>query len=149
MTLTSFPRCTCPNGRPLWEVGEKPLDCRLPLVSCPLRLLCHLKRTQRSVLVELGRPRHWGVEQPVGDKLEVNRSRQEISLSQSDGNWDSGPRGPRRMRSVNSPPQFKLPNYQVSIAENQPAGATVITLEAHDPDEGEAGRLTYSMEAFF
>ncbi|KAG8142795.1 hypothetical protein E2320_005992 [Naja naja] len=53
------------------------------------------------------------------------------------------------MRSVNSPPQFKLPNYQVSIAENQPAGTAVITLEAHDPDEGEAGRLTYSMEAFF
>ncbi|XP_013914168.1 PREDICTED: cadherin EGF LAG seven-pass G-type receptor 1-like [Thamnophis sirtalis] len=141
MTLTSFPWCICPKGRPLGDVGEKPLDCRLPQGSCPLQLLCHLKRTQGSVLVDLGRPRHWGVEQPVGDQLEV--------MAQDDGSWDSGPRGPRRMRSVNSPPQFKLPNYQVSIAENQPAGTSVITLEAHDPDEGEAGRLTYSMEAFF
>ncbi|XP_034297968.1 cadherin EGF LAG seven-pass G-type receptor 1 isoform X2 [Pantherophis guttatus] len=152
MTLTSFPQCVCPDGRPWGEVGEKPLDCRLPQGSCPLQLLCHLKTTQQNVLVDLGRPRHWGVEQPVGGKLEVNRSRQEVSpplATEGGGSWDSGPRGPRRMRSVNSPPQFKLPNYQVSIAENQPAGTPVITLEAHDPDEGEAGRLTYSMEAFF
>ncbi|XP_063165424.1 cadherin EGF LAG seven-pass G-type receptor 1-like [Candoia aspera] len=152
VALTSFPRCTCPNGRPLGKVGKKPLDCHLPHGTSPLKLLCHLKRTQGDVLVELGNPRPWGVKQLVGGKLEVNGSKQEVSPqfgTWSEGSWDSGPRGPRRMRSVNNPPQFKLPNYQVSIAENQPAGTAVITLEAHDPDEGEAGRLTYSMEAFF
>uniref|UniRef100_A0A452RIH3 Cadherin EGF LAG seven-pass G-type receptor 1 n=1 Tax=Ursus americanus TaxID=9643 RepID=A0A452RIH3_URSAM len=32
---------------------------------------------------------------------------------------------------------------------NEPAGTTVIELRAHDPDEGEAGRLSYQMEALF
>uniref|UniRef100_A0A672UUN8 Cadherin EGF LAG seven-pass G-type receptor 1 n=1 Tax=Strigops habroptila TaxID=2489341 RepID=A0A672UUN8_STRHB len=47
------------------------------------------------------------------------------------------------------PPQFQLPSYQVSIPENEPAGTAVIVLRAQDPDEGEAGRLVYSMEALF
>uniref|UniRef100_A0A8C9MNB8 Cadherin EGF LAG seven-pass G-type receptor 1 n=1 Tax=Serinus canaria TaxID=9135 RepID=A0A8C9MNB8_SERCA len=50
---------------------------------------------------------------------------------------------------LNSPPQFQLPSYQVSIPENEPAGTAVIVLRAQDPDEGEAGRLAYSMEALF
>uniref|UniRef100_A0A672UUN2 Cadherin EGF LAG seven-pass G-type receptor 1 n=1 Tax=Strigops habroptila TaxID=2489341 RepID=A0A672UUN2_STRHB len=57
--------------------------------------------------------------------------------------------GGRRARSINSPPQFQLPSYQVSIPENEPAGTAVIVLRAQDPDEGEAGRLVYSMEALF
>uniref|UniRef100_A0A8C3K526 Cadherin EGF LAG seven-pass G-type receptor 1 n=1 Tax=Calidris pygmaea TaxID=425635 RepID=A0A8C3K526_9CHAR len=57
--------------------------------------------------------------------------------------------GARRARSPNSPPQFQLPSYQVSIPENEPAGTAVIVLRAQDPDEGEAGRLAYSMEALF
>uniref|UniRef100_A0A8B9N463 Cadherin domain-containing protein n=1 Tax=Accipiter nisus TaxID=211598 RepID=A0A8B9N463_9AVES len=44
---------------------------------------------------------------------------------------------------------FQLPSYQVSIPENEPAGTAVIVLRAQDPDEGEAGRLEYSMEALF
>ncbi|XP_064362170.1 cadherin EGF LAG seven-pass G-type receptor 1 isoform X6 [Dromaius novaehollandiae] len=60
-----------------------------------------------------------------------------------------GRRGARRRRSLNSPPQFQLPSYQVSIPENEPAGTAVIVLRAQDPDEGEAGRLAYSMEALF
>uniref|UniRef100_A0A8C4TST1 Cadherin EGF LAG seven-pass G-type receptor 1 n=1 Tax=Falco tinnunculus TaxID=100819 RepID=A0A8C4TST1_FALTI len=60
-----------------------------------------------------------------------------------------GRRGARRARSLNSPPQFQLPSYQVSIPENEPAGTAVIVLRAQDPDEGEAGRLAYSMEALF
>uniref|UniRef100_U3J9Z3 Cadherin EGF LAG seven-pass G-type receptor 1 n=1 Tax=Anas platyrhynchos platyrhynchos TaxID=8840 RepID=U3J9Z3_ANAPP len=60
-----------------------------------------------------------------------------------------GRRGARRARSPNSPPQFQLPSYQVSIPENEPAGTAVIVLRAQDPDEGEAGRLAYSMEALF
>uniref|UniRef100_A0A8C0VCZ1 Cadherin EGF LAG seven-pass G-type receptor 1 n=1 Tax=Cyanistes caeruleus TaxID=156563 RepID=A0A8C0VCZ1_CYACU len=54
-----------------------------------------------------------------------------------------------RGRSLNNPPQFQLPSYQVSIPENEPAGTAVIVLRAQDPDEGEAGRLAYSMEALF
>ncbi|XP_023807886.1 cadherin EGF LAG seven-pass G-type receptor 1 isoform X2 [Oryzias latipes] len=61
----------------------------------------------------------------------------------------SGGLVPRRKRQVNMPPQFQLPNYQVSVPENEPPGTRVITLKATDPDDGEAGRLVYSMEAFF
>eukprot|EP00066_Takifugu_rubripes_P026394 XP_011615660.1 PREDICTED: cadherin EGF LAG seven-pass G-type receptor 1 [Takifugu rubripes] len=55
----------------------------------------------------------------------------------------------RSKRQANTPPQFQLPNYQVSVPENEPAGTRVITLKATDPDDGEAGRLEYSMEALF
>ncbi|XP_020781834.2 cadherin EGF LAG seven-pass G-type receptor 1 [Boleophthalmus pectinirostris] len=53
----------------------------------------------------------------------------------------------RYKRQVNTSPQFQLPSYQVSVPENEPAGTRVITLKATDPDDGEAGRLVYSMEA--
>ncbi|KAI9516941.1 Cadherin EGF LAG seven-pass G-type receptor 1 [Dissostichus eleginoides] len=55
----------------------------------------------------------------------------------------------RGKRQANAPPKFQLPNYQVSLPENEPAGTRVITLKATDPDDGEAGRLEYSMEALF
>ncbi|XP_042568207.1 cadherin EGF LAG seven-pass G-type receptor 2-like [Cyprinus carpio] len=55
----------------------------------------------------------------------------------------------RRKRNVNNNPQFQPPMYQVSIAENQPAGTFVVVLKAFDPDEGEAGRLEYFLEALF
>ncbi|XP_056280684.1 cadherin EGF LAG seven-pass G-type receptor 1 isoform X6 [Pseudoliparis swirei] len=55
----------------------------------------------------------------------------------------------RGKRQANASPQFQLPNYQVSIPENEPAGTRVITLKATDPDDGDAGRLEYSMEALF
>ncbi|XP_077449680.1 cadherin EGF LAG seven-pass G-type receptor 1 isoform X2 [Stigmatopora argus] len=55
----------------------------------------------------------------------------------------------RGKRQVNASPMFQLPNYQVSVPENEPAGTQVITLKATDPDDGEAGRLEYSMEALF
>uniref|UniRef100_A0A8C5FDN9 Cadherin EGF LAG seven-pass G-type receptor 1a n=1 Tax=Gadus morhua TaxID=8049 RepID=A0A8C5FDN9_GADMO len=56
---------------------------------------------------------------------------------------------PRGRRSVNNAPTFKMPNYQLSLAENQEAGTSVITPRATDPDEGEAGRLEYVMESMF
>uniref|UniRef100_A0A8C8B6Y9 Cadherin EGF LAG seven-pass G-type receptor 1 n=1 Tax=Otus sunia TaxID=257818 RepID=A0A8C8B6Y9_9STRI len=65
------------------------------------------------------------------------------------GEEGGGRPGARRARSLNSPPQFQLPSYQVSIPENEPAGTAVIVLRAQDHDEGEAGRLAYSMEALF
>uniref|UniRef100_G3Q5I8 Cadherin EGF LAG seven-pass G-type receptor 1a n=1 Tax=Gasterosteus aculeatus aculeatus TaxID=481459 RepID=G3Q5I8_GASAC len=55
----------------------------------------------------------------------------------------------RGKRQVNASPQFQLPNYQVSVPENEPPGTRVITLKATDPDDGEGGRLEYSMEALF
>lgn len=56
---------------------------------------------------------------------------------------------PRVKRAANSAPQFQLPNYQVSVPENEPAGTRVITLKATDSDPGEAGRIEYGMEALF
>ncbi|KAM4587776.1 cadherin EGF LAG seven-pass G-type receptor 2 isoform 2-T2 [Odontesthes bonariensis] len=55
----------------------------------------------------------------------------------------------RRRRSINSSPQFQPPMYQVSVAENKPAGTQVVVLKAVDVDEGEAGRLEYFIEALF
>uniref|UniRef100_A0A671L319 Cadherin EGF LAG seven-pass G-type receptor 1 n=1 Tax=Sinocyclocheilus anshuiensis TaxID=1608454 RepID=A0A671L319_9TELE len=56
---------------------------------------------------------------------------------------------PRLKRAVNSAPLFQLPNYQVSVPENEPAGTRVITLKATDSDPGEAGKIEYGMEALF
>ncbi|XP_068170748.1 cadherin EGF LAG seven-pass G-type receptor 2 isoform X2 [Antennarius striatus] len=55
----------------------------------------------------------------------------------------------RRRRSINNSPQFQPPMYQVSVAENKPAGTPVVILKAVDADEGEAGRLEYFIEALF
>ncbi|XP_028652386.2 cadherin EGF LAG seven-pass G-type receptor 2 isoform X2 [Erpetoichthys calabaricus] len=55
----------------------------------------------------------------------------------------------RAKRNVNSSPQFQPPMYQVSVPENKPAGTAVVVVKATDPDEGEAGRLEYSMDALF
>uniref|UniRef100_A0A8D0H436 Cadherin EGF LAG seven-pass G-type receptor 2 n=1 Tax=Sphenodon punctatus TaxID=8508 RepID=A0A8D0H436_SPHPU len=55
----------------------------------------------------------------------------------------------RRKRNVNTSPQFQPPTYQVSVPENKPVGTLVIALRAMDLDEGEAGRLDYSMDALF
>lgn len=61
----------------------------------------------------------------------------------------SGKLNRRGKRQANASPQFQLPSYQVSVPENEPAGTQVITLKATDPDDGEAGRLEYGMEALF
>ncbi|XP_028603460.2 cadherin EGF LAG seven-pass G-type receptor 1 isoform X2 [Podarcis muralis] len=147
--LTSFPRCRCLDGPPLRTPEGKG--------GKSLRLLCHLTRGPGEVLVEFGGRHFEGREWAAGGQRRLGRKRRAASQEWQmgrEGGRGSWPQGPpslpqRTLRSANYPPQFKLPNYQVSIAENQPAGTAVITLEAHDPDEGEAGRLTYSMEAFF
>ncbi|XP_046730560.1 cadherin EGF LAG seven-pass G-type receptor 2 isoform X2 [Silurus meridionalis] len=55
----------------------------------------------------------------------------------------------KRNAKANTNPQFQPPMYQVSVSENKPAGTSVVTLTATDPDEGEPGRLEYSIEALF
>lgn len=55
----------------------------------------------------------------------------------------------RQKRNANSAPQFQLPNYQVSVPENEPSGTRVITLKAFDVDDGDSGVLEYDMEALF
>ncbi|KAJ7329614.1 hypothetical protein JRQ81_015788, partial [Phrynocephalus forsythii] len=163
LTLTSFPGCRCPNGLPLDCRGlEGPwggrVSCqRFSAATGSLELLCPLRKAEGDIVIELGHPGLAGMQQVADGEGRPSRAEErmdregasQLTWPGSKGKGDSWHRGARRMRSVNNPPQFKLPNYQVSIAENQPAGTTVITLEAHDPDEGEAGRLTYSMEAFF
>uniref|UniRef100_G3X0B3 Cadherin EGF LAG seven-pass G-type receptor 2 n=1 Tax=Sarcophilus harrisii TaxID=9305 RepID=G3X0B3_SARHA len=57
--------------------------------------------------------------------------------------------GSRRKRNVNTAPQFQSPVYQATVPENQPVGTPVASLRAVDPDEGEAGRLEYTMDALF
>ncbi|XP_072134760.1 cadherin EGF LAG seven-pass G-type receptor 2 isoform X3 [Mobula birostris] len=55
----------------------------------------------------------------------------------------------RSKRNVNTSPQFQPPIYQVSVPENMPPGTRVISVRAVDPDEGDAGRVEYSMDALF
>ncbi|XP_061571275.1 cadherin EGF LAG seven-pass G-type receptor 1 isoform X2 [Cololabis saira] len=85
-----------------------------------------------------------------GDRLSVRLSLTLLHSSLSENTqWRAGKSTHRGKRQVNSSPQFQLPNYQVSVPENEPSGTRVITLKATDPDDGEAGRLEYSMEAIF
>ncbi|KAE8623202.1 hypothetical protein XENTR_v10005537 [Xenopus tropicalis] len=73
----------------------------------------------------------------------------DIVLSQSDIHTGSGLGAARYKRNVNLSPQFHSPTYQVSVPENKPAGTFVVQLRASDPDEGESGKLEYSMDALF
>ncbi|KAM9328068.1 LOW QUALITY PROTEIN: cadherin EGF LAG seven-pass G-type receptor 1 [Pholidichthys leucotaenia] len=77
----------------------------------------------------------------------VKVPKQQATVSESTQRKPGEPihRGKRQV-NANSP-QFQLPSYQVSVPENEPAGTRVITLKATDLDDGEAGRLEYSMEA--
>ncbi|XP_037703253.1 cadherin EGF LAG seven-pass G-type receptor 1 [Choloepus didactylus] len=72
----------------------------------------------------------------------------DLSLEEAAGTPGAARRA-RRGAGDSTSPQFPLPSYQVSVPENEPAGTAVIELHAHDPDEGEAGRLSYQMEALF
>ncbi|XP_067292429.1 cadherin EGF LAG seven-pass G-type receptor 1 [Pseudorasbora parva] len=72
-----------------------------------------------------------------------------IHLSRKHTEGELDPWAKRQKRNVNSAPQFQLPNYQVSVPENEPSGTRVITLKAFDADDGDAGVVEYDMEAFF
>ncbi|KAF4091142.1 hypothetical protein AMELA_G00033680 [Ameiurus melas] len=72
-----------------------------------------------------------------------------LSLLKNGKHWLQDRWARRKKRNPNSAPQFQLPNYQVSIPENEPPGTRVITLKAFDSDDGDAGVLEYDMEALF
>ncbi|XP_053055503.1 cadherin EGF LAG seven-pass G-type receptor 1 isoform X3 [Acinonyx jubatus] len=137
--LTTFPACSCPP-RPGPRCPRHPV-CLPPGGSARLRLLCALRRAAGAIQVELA--------------LEAAAGTPSSSLSPSPSppsRPQAGAGGPRRARrgaGGSTTPQFPLPSYQVSVPENEPAGTGVIELRAHDPDEGEAGRLSYQMEALF
>uniref|UniRef100_A0AAZ3P5L6 Cadherin EGF LAG seven-pass G-type receptor 1 n=1 Tax=Oncorhynchus tshawytscha TaxID=74940 RepID=A0AAZ3P5L6_ONCTS len=81
-------------------------------------------------------------------KLRFNSLRSHAMFTDRDlGRLDSLTK--RKKRNVNTAPQFQLPNYQVSVPENEPAGTRVITLKALDTDDGDAGEVEYDMEALF
>ncbi|XP_031529421.2 cadherin EGF LAG seven-pass G-type receptor 1 [Vicugna pacos] len=135
--LTTFPACSCPPRLPS-RCPRRPV-CLPPGGSARLRLLCALRRATGTIWVEL--------------ELEASSGTPSPSLSPSSpslpGARAGAARRARRGAGGSTSPQFQLPSYQVSVPENQPAGTEVIELRAHDPDEGEAGRLSYQMEALF
>ncbi|XP_054640393.1 cadherin EGF LAG seven-pass G-type receptor 2 isoform X5 [Dunckerocampus dactyliophorus] len=85
---------------------------------------------------------HWRVGRGPFTQKHISKLLEKAALS------NTGMVG-RRRRSINSSPQFQPPMYQVSVAENKPAGTSVVALKAVDMDEGEAGRLEYFIEALF
>nr|XP_008177211.2 cadherin EGF LAG seven-pass G-type receptor 1 isoform X4 [Chrysemys picta bellii] len=167
-----------PRGCGEQEAGGRARCCLEPAGESPLQLVCALRRIGGEILLQLGLERApsawaeggeeeegtWGEREPMGARGEERGAvgagqGKALTLQlgpqglwteeRARSGWDPSLQGARRRRSANSPPQFQLPSYQVSIPENEPAGTRVIALRAQDPDEGEAGRLVYSMEALF
>uniref|UniRef100_A0A8C8FMX4 Cadherin EGF LAG seven-pass G-type receptor 1a n=1 Tax=Oncorhynchus tshawytscha TaxID=74940 RepID=A0A8C8FMX4_ONCTS len=81
-------------------------------------------------------------------KLRINSLHSHAMFTDGDlgrlGSWTK-----RKKRNVNTAPQFQLPNYQVSVPENEPAGTRVITLKALDTDDDDDGEVEYDIEALF
>uniref|UniRef100_A0A8C6HN96 Cadherin, EGF LAG seven-pass G-type receptor 1 n=1 Tax=Mus spicilegus TaxID=10103 RepID=A0A8C6HN96_MUSSI len=137
--ITNFPACSCP---PVAGTGcRRGPICLRPGGSAELRLVCALGRAAGAVWVELV------IEATSGTPSESpSVSPSLLNLSQPRAGVV---RRSRRGTGSSTSPQFPLPSYQVSVPENEPAGTAVIELRAHDPDEGDAGRLSYQMEALF
>ncbi|XP_072336405.1 cadherin EGF LAG seven-pass G-type receptor 2 isoform X1 [Scyliorhinus torazame] len=120
--------------------------CLEPAASIPVRVHCRGCSPSRS----RGEKAQGGTlaDFRIGFQLSLGASRESgfkpLSLS-GDGAGDRR----RKKRNVNTGPQFQPPIYQVSVAENRPPGTRVVSVRAVDPDEGEAGRVQYSMDALF
>uniref|UniRef100_A0A8W4FKE6 Cadherin EGF LAG seven-pass G-type receptor 1 n=1 Tax=Sus scrofa TaxID=9823 RepID=A0A8W4FKE6_PIG len=135
--LTMFPACNCPL-RPGARCPRRPV-CLPPGGSARLRLLCALRRAAGTIRVELALEAAPGTPSPSSS----------LSPPSPPQAGTGAARRARRGAGGSTSPQFQLPSYQVSVPENEPAGTAVLELRAHDPDEGEAGRLSYQMEALF
>nr|XP_027810409.1 cadherin EGF LAG seven-pass G-type receptor 1 isoform X1 [Marmota flaviventris] len=136
--LTTFPACSCPP-RPGSRCPRR-LLCLPQGDSASLRFLCALQRAAGAVQVEQG------LEMTAGTPSASSPPPPSPIRPQARA---GAARRARRGAGSSTSPQFPLPSYQVSVPENEPAGTLVIELRALDPDEGEAGRLTYQMEALF
>ncbi|XP_064139430.1 cadherin EGF LAG seven-pass G-type receptor 1 isoform X1 [Loxodonta africana] len=125
--FNTFPACRCPP-----RSGP-----RCPRRPVCLRLMCVLGRTAGTVPVRLALEAASGTPSSLPSPPSLPRAGAGVA------------RRARRGAGGITSPQFPLPSYQVSVPENEPAGTPVIELHALDPDEGEAGRLSYQMEALF
>ncbi|XP_036093576.1 cadherin EGF LAG seven-pass G-type receptor 1 isoform X5 [Rousettus aegyptiacus] len=139
--LTTFPACSCPP-RPRPRCPRRPV-CLPPGSSARLSLLCALRRAAGAVRVELELEAAAGTPSPPPPVSPSPPSPPQAGMRAA------AARRARRGAGGSTSPQFPLPSYQVSVPENEPAGTAVLELRAHDPDEGEAGRLSYQMEALF
>ena len=77
-------------------------------------------------------------------KVTVNANIEDISFV---SNYFGGHKSSVRLkRAISSePPVFPQEDYMKSVPENQPSGFSVIHLTATDPDDGEAGKITYTL----
>uniref|UniRef100_G3VTD1 Cadherin EGF LAG seven-pass G-type receptor 1 n=1 Tax=Sarcophilus harrisii TaxID=9305 RepID=G3VTD1_SARHA len=148
--LTSFPDCRCVASFSPGEGGKdgSGRGCGSP-PAFPLRPIC-LEPGAAARLLLLCAPRPGPGPGPWRRLLRGRGPELLLELTlEAAGPLPAGARRARRGAAGGTSPQFQLPSYQVSVPENEPAGTPVIELRAQDPDEGEAGRLTYQMEALF
>ncbi|RVE73479.1 hypothetical protein OJAV_G00049860 [Oryzias javanicus] len=135
-------RCKVANSRDFYflEGGLFVSDsgCWRPDSLLELDVLCEVLRGAELEVLTI----HWRVGRGSFNQNHLQKLLEESTLSRS-GLLS------RRRRSINRSPQFQPPMYQVSVAENRPAGTAVVLLQAVDVDEGDAGRLEYFIEALF
>ncbi|XP_062834481.1 cadherin EGF LAG seven-pass G-type receptor 2 isoform X1 [Anolis carolinensis] len=135
--------------------GGSPLKCRLRGVQGPPLQPGEAVLPPWALCLRAGRPTRLGLLCRQEEEAEETFVRWDLGLAASlrEVHQERGPQLPgdrlRKKRNANASPQFQAPTYQVSVPENRPAGTPVIVLKAVDPDEGEWGRLDYSMDALF
>uniref|UniRef100_A0A2K5EZN3 Cadherin EGF LAG seven-pass G-type receptor 1 n=1 Tax=Aotus nancymaae TaxID=37293 RepID=A0A2K5EZN3_AOTNA len=128
---TTVPACSCPP---------------LPGPRCPgrpicLRLLCALRCAAGTVRVELA------LEAAASGTPSASPSPSPPpNLPQT---WAGPVRRARRGTSGRGSLKFPMPNYQVALFENEPAGTPLLQLHAHYTIEGEEERVSYYMEGLF
>nr|XP_037863230.1 cadherin EGF LAG seven-pass G-type receptor 1 isoform X3 [Chlorocebus sabaeus] len=134
---TTLPACSCPP-RPGPRCPGRPI-CLPPGSSVRLRLLCALWRAAGSVRVGLALKATTAGTPSASPPLPPN-------LPQA----RAGPaRRARRGTSGRGSLKFPMPNYQVALFENEPAGTLILQLHAHYTIEGEEERVSYYMEGLF
>nr|XP_054098289.1 cadherin EGF LAG seven-pass G-type receptor 1 isoform X2 [Callithrix jacchus] len=132
---TTVPACSCPP-RP------EPCCPGRPICLC---LPCALRCAAGAVRVELA------LEDAASGKPFVSPSPSPSpspppNLPQT----RAGPvRRARRGTSGRGSLKFPMPNYQVALFENEPAGTPLLQLHAHYTIEGEEERVSYYMEGLF
>ena len=65
------------------------------------------------------------------DKVNGQTIKERLTIEVTDGNEHT--------------PQFDKQSYQISLSENMDIGASVITIQAQDLDQGQAGQISYSL----